>query len=138
MSARDVMQSEQFMNLQVHRSDADAWERGGWRGRYLHDRLGASLAFVGAGLFFFGAFSPSRRSRSSVWLQVTGASLLSCAAARLANQYSPKIVRSGHDSAAADVVTLESVDSFPASDAPSSNATTASPQPLPHGTGREG
>jgi hypothetical protein len=131
--ARDVMKSEQFMNLQVHRSDADAWERGGWRGQYLDDRLGASLAFVGAGLFFFGAFSPSRRSRSSMWFRVTGAGLLSCAAARLASRYSPRIARSRHDSVAADVVTLESVDSFPASDAPSSNATTASPQPLRHG-----
>ena len=133
MGARDVMKSEQFMNLKVHRSDADGWQRGSWWDHSLDDRLGVSLAFAGASLLFFGAFSATHRPRSSRWLRVTGASLLSCAATRLASRQWPRTVRSRHDSAATDVVTLESVDSFPASDAPSSNATTTSPQPLRHG-----
>ena len=52
-----LMKSEQFMNLTVHRSDADGWQRGSWWDHSLDDRLGVSLAFAGASLLFFGAFS---------------------------------------------------------------------------------
>lgn len=124
------MESDQFMNLTVHRSDADGWQRSGWRDQYLDDKLGLSLALAGASLLLYGAYSARRGTPASRWWGVSGASLLSCAAARFGRRQMASAYLSGDDSATGDMVTLESVDSFPASDAPSSNATTASPQPL--------
>ena len=122
------MQSEQFRNLKVHRSDASVWERRRWRDNNFNDKLGISLALAGASLLLYGAFPTTRRRKASLWWGLSGAGLISCAAARLRGRPSG---RSNHDrSDAPDVVTVESVDSFPASDAPSSNATTVSPQPL--------
>jgi hypothetical protein len=128
-SANDVMKSEQFMNLKVHRSEAQGWKRGAWR-RYVDDGAVMRLAsLAGAGLLACGLYSARRRTASSLWWIVGGASLLGCAAA--GKRHALRSVRSSQDLAAADVVTRESLDSFPASDAPSSNATTVSPQPLP-------
>jgi hypothetical protein len=125
------MQSEQFRNLKVHRSDASVWERRPWRDNYFDDKLGISLALAGACLLLYGAFPTTRRTKASLWWGVSGAGLISCAAARLRGRPSATSGRSSHYRASApDVVTVESEDSFPASDAPSSNATTVSPQPL--------
>ena len=125
------MTSEQFTNLKVQRSDANAWDRRGWRNRNLDDTGPWLVSIAGAGLLLFAAYSARRRAASGVWWGATGASLLSCAAARFRTGHWPKIGRRDSDPFGADVVTVESVDSFPASDAPSSNATTASPRPMP-------
>jgi hypothetical protein len=122
------MTSEQFANLKVHRSDAHAWERRDRWGRYRQDSTWL-MSIAGAGLLLYGVYSASRRTGSSRWWVATGASLLSCAAAGVGRWHWLKNVRSRRDPAA-DVVTLESLDSFPASDAPSSNATTTTPRPL--------
>jgi hypothetical protein len=125
------MKSEQFMNLTVHRSEADTWERRRWRDRYLDERMALCLvSMAGATLLLYGAFSASRRTASSRWWVMSGASLLGGAAAVFGSRHSRRMVRPDQDPAVEDVVTRESLDSFPASDAPSSNATTANPQPL--------
>jgi hypothetical protein len=126
------MKSDQFMNLKVQRSDANAWETSRWRDNSLDKKLAVSLALAGASLLVYGAFSPRRAPKSNLWWQVSGAGLLSLVAARRWRQRTT-IGSRRYDSAPSDVVTLESVDSFPASDAPSSNATTVSPQPLRSG-----
>jgi hypothetical protein len=126
----DVMQSEQFTNLKVHRSDANAWDRRGWRNP-LDDTAGPWLVSIaGVSLLLYAAFSARRRAASSLWWGATGAGLLSCAATRFRSGHWPTIGRPDPDPLGADVVQVESVDSFPASDAPSSNATTASPRPM--------
>jgi len=120
------MESEQFLNLTVRRSDADTFEPRGWRQPSLDDGTVMRLiSMAGAGLFLYAAYSARRRTTSKVWPLVCGAGLLACAAA--ASRYSLGS-RSGED--LSDVVTQESLDSFPASDAPSSNATTATPGSL--------
>ena len=109
----DVMTAEPFENLTVHRSDTNAFEQRGGRNRHLDDRAGLWLVSIaGTSLLLLGAY------------------LLSCAAARLRTGHWPTLGRRDADPFGADVVTVESVDSFPASDAPSSNATTASPRPM--------
>ena len=125
------MQSEQFTNLKVHRSDANAWDRAGSRNGLLDDKAGPWLVSIaGASLLLYAAYSARRRAASGLWWGATGAGLLSCAAARLRRGHWPTIGRPHPDPFGADVVQVESVDSFPASDAPSSNATTASPRPM--------
>jgi hypothetical protein len=123
------MESEQFLNLTVRRSEAPARERRGWRQRYLDgERVLRLVSMAGAGLLLYGAYSARRRTTSSPWWVVCGASLLGCAVA--GSRHFRGSLRPGQDLAAPDVVTQESLDSFPASDAPSSNATTATPRSL--------
>jgi hypothetical protein len=130
-SHEDVMTSEQFTNLKVQRSDANAWDRRGWRNRRLDDAAGPWLVSIaGVSLLLFAAYSARRRAVSSLWWGATGVGLLSCGAARFRSGRWPTLGRQDPDPFRADVVTVESVDSFPASDAPSSNATTASPRPM--------
>ena len=119
------MESEQFTNLTVHRSTPSAWKRHGLR--YLDDRnVGWLVSAAGAGLLFYGIDPRKRRTSSSLWWILSGAALLGFAATR--SRYALERFRSRPD-LAADVVTQESLDSFPASDAPSSNATTATAFP---------
>ena len=126
------MESDQFTNLTQHRSEVDAWQPKGWWGGRVDDRATLSLvSMVGASLLIYGA--TRRRADSSRWWIVSGASLLGYAAASLGTWQWLRGVRSSAEQSPADVVALESLDSFPASDAPSSNATTATPQPLRSG-----
>ena len=130
------MESDHFTNLRQHRSDVDAWTpRGRWS-RVTDDPMVLSLASIaGAALLLYGA--ARRRPNPGTWWLVGGA-VVGCAAVSLRN--GPWLqnargwlqnTRFGSQTSLADVVTKESVDSFPASDAPSSNATTASVQPSP-------
>ena len=137
------MESDHFTNLTQHRSDVDAWaSRGRWY-RVADDQIVLSLASIaGVALLLYGA--TRRRSNPGVWWLVGGA-VVGCAAVSLrSGQWLQSTrgwlqnTRFGSRAALADVVTEESVDSFPASDAPSSNATTASVQPLPSHFGRSG
>jgi hypothetical protein len=124
------MESEQFINLKVRRAETYAWERPSRRGQDFGERIGPWLvSLTGTGLLLYGMYSATRRrTASSVWWMVSGASLLGGAVAGVGTSHWLRRIRSAH--VPADVVTMESLDSFPASDAPSSNATTAIPQPL--------
>ena len=123
------MERDNAPNLTSHRAAATVWERRGWQGPTVEERIGPWLvSLAGAGLLVYGA---TRRSWSGVWWMVTGVGLIGCAAAGLAN---PQEARARWDRSggqpSVDPVTSESMDSFPASDAPSSNATTVSPSHL--------
>jgi hypothetical protein len=109
-------------NLMSHRVTASVWDRRGWSGPTVEERVGPWLvAFAGAGLLAYGV---TRNSWRGLWYVVGGVSLISVMAAGLCNP---------RDAAArwqhlrrdftTDPITTESMDSFPASDAPSSNAT---------------
>ena len=122
------MASDHFTNLRQHRSDVDAWEPRGWWQRVADDQKALSLTSIAAvALVLYGA--TRRRSDAGMWWLVSGA-VVGCAAASLGAGLWPRDTRFGSEPSPADVVTQESVDSFPASDAPSSNATTAAAQPL--------
>jgi hypothetical protein len=110
------MESAPFTNLTQHRSDADAWKARGYWSRLSADRIAVSLASI-AGLVLGVYGATRRRADPGVWWLISG-TVVGCAAASLATRLKSEPPR-------ADLVTQESVDSFPASDAPSSNATTA-------------
>jgi len=122
------MESDHFTNLRQHRSDVDAWQpRGRWQ-RVADDRKALSLTSIAAvALVLYGA--TRRRTDAGMWWLVSGA-VVGCAAASFGTGLWPRDTRFGSEPSPSDVVTQESVDSFPASDAPSSNATTATAQPL--------
>jgi|SoiMethySBSTD1v2_1073268.scaffolds.fasta_scaffold00092_17 hypothetical protein len=122
------MESHDFTNLRQHRSEVDAWTRR-WSGyRAADERIVLSAATVASiALVLYGA--RRRRSDSGMWWLVSGAAV-GCAAVSLGIGQWLRNSRFGTESSSADVVTQESVDSFPASDAPSSNATTATAQPF--------
>jgi hypothetical protein len=122
------MESDNFTNLRQHRSEVDGWKpRSQWN-RLAEDPLALSVASIaGAAMVFYGA--TRRRSAPSMWWLVSGA-VVGCAAASLGTGQWLRNARFGAEPSSPDLVTQESVDSFPASDAPSSNATTATAQPL--------
>jgi len=109
-------------NLMSHRAAASVWDRRGWTGLTVEERVGPWLvSFLGAGLLAYGA---TRRSWRGVWYMIGGVSLISGVMAGLCNPRDAA-ARWQHlrRDATADPITVESMDSFPASDAPSSNAT---------------
>jgi len=113
------MESDHFTNLRQHRSDVDAWEPRGWWHKVADDRPALSLTSIAAvALVLYGA--TRRRSDASMWWLVSGA-VVGCAS--LGAGLWPRHTRFASEPSPADVVTQESLDSFPASDAPSSNAT---------------
>jgi hypothetical protein len=119
------MTSMEHRNLVPHRAPKSVWDKRGWHGPTIEDRLAPSLISLGgAGLFAFGA---SRRSLRGTAFMVAGLSFIAFA---MAGMCSPGYVAARWRQMAgrrevADSVTKESMDSFPASDAPSSNATVA-------------
>lgn len=123
------METDYSINLLAHRSDVDAWTR---RSRAADERVGQWLvSMAGATLVAYGTYCATSRSWRGLWWIASGVSLLGCAAAGFGNANGSS-ARWSQDAgrAPADVVTLESLDSFPASDAPSSNATTTTTRPL--------
>jgi hypothetical protein len=114
------MESKRALNLISHRSPQNIWDKRGWQGETIEERLGPWLASVaGAGLLAYGA---TRRSRRGAWLMIGGVALIGCAAAGLCNpRYAAGRLRHLRQPPI-DRVTMESMHSFPASDAPSSNA----------------
>jgi hypothetical protein len=128
------MQSDNFLNLTTHRSEVDVWSQRRWRGSGVDDRLAVLLGSVaGLSLLAYGAYCETRRPGRGLWWIVSGAGVLGCAAACVGQRQRLTSRRARGQESPADVVTRESLDSFPASDAPSSNATTTSPQPLSTG-----
>jgi hypothetical protein len=104
------MESEQFLNLTVRRSDAPTWVQRGWRQPSLDDGTVMRLiSTAGAGLFLYAAYSARRRRTSKLWPLVCGAGLLAGAAAL--SRYS--LGSRSRQDLASDVVTQESMDSFP-------------------------
>jgi hypothetical protein len=119
------MDNNNYSNLRLERSDVDAWRPR--RSRTVDQHAAMSLvAMAGVSLLLCGVTRPPAASR---WWIAGGAGLLGCAAAGLGigQWFAARRLREE----AADVVTLESMGSFPASDPPSSNASTARSQPLP-------
>jgi hypothetical protein len=114
------MESKRALNLISHRSPQSIWDKRGWQGETIEERLGPWLASVaGASLLAYGA---TRRSWRGVGLMMGGVALMGCAAAGLCNpRYAAGRLRHLRQ-APMDRVTMESMHSFPASDAPSSNA----------------
>jgi hypothetical protein len=104
-----------FTNLTQHRSDADAWKARGLWSRIADDRIAVPLASI-MGLAL-GMYATRRRLDPGMWW-IIGGTVAGCVATTLATRLRSEPPRT-------DLVTQESVDSFPASDAPSSNATTA-------------
>jgi hypothetical protein len=126
------MESHDSMNLMAHRSDVDVWARRDWRRRAMEERLGHWLvSTAGASLVAYGTYCATRRSWRGLWWVASGASLIGCAAWGF-GKANDGTARWSHavEQASADIVSLESFDSFPASDAPSSNASTTTLRPL--------
>ena|SRR5438477_895536 len=116
------MESKRALNLISHRSAQSIWDKRGWQGETIEERLGPwFVSAAGTGLLAYGA---TRRSWRGAWLMMGGVALIACAAAGLCNpRYAGGRLRHLRQSRV-DRVTMESMHSFPASDAPSSNAVT--------------
>jgi hypothetical protein len=108
-------------NLVSHRAARSVWDRRGWQGVTIEERVGPCLlVLAGAGMLGYGA---TRRSWHGLGFMMSGVGLIGCVAAGLCNPRNASVGwRKVVAHPAADRVTTESMDSFPASDAPSSNA----------------
>jgi hypothetical protein len=98
----------------------------------MEERFGQwAVSIAGASLLAYGTYCATRRSWRGLWWMVSGVGLIGCAAAGLTKPHvrGARWARSVERSPV-DVVMQESLDSFPASDAPSSNATTTTPRPI--------
>ena len=115
------MNDDNARNLAYHRSARSVWDRRGWSGVTIEERMGPWLAsLVGASLLIAGARRPSYWG---VQVMLGGVALLSCAAAGLCNPRHATVRWRHLTQPSADHITTELMDSFPASDAPSSNTT---------------
>jgi hypothetical protein len=109
-------------NLDMHRAPRSVWDKRGWRGITIEERVAPWLiSMAGACLLVYGAMRRSRRGTPYV---IGGAGLIGCAAVGFCNpRYATARWQHLRRRIEPDSVTTESMDSFPASDAPSSNAT---------------
>lgn len=112
------MDADNARNLTCHRAAQSVWERRGWSGVAIEERIGPRLvSLAGTALLIAGA---RRRSwRGLAWM-LGGAALLGCAAAGLCNPRHASVRWRHLMRPAVDRITTESMDSFPASDPPSS------------------
>ncbi len=108
-------------NMVSHRAPTSVWDKRGWRGPTIEERVGPwVVSLAGAALVVYGA----RRSWRGVWWIVGGIGMIASAVAGFSNPHHARmILRHRFDRHSSDVITTESMDSFPASDAPSSNMT---------------
>ena len=114
------MDTDNARNLMCHRSAGSVWDKRGWSGVAIEERLGPwFISLAGASLLIAGA--RQRSWRGARWM-LGGATLLSCAAAGLCNPRHATVRWRHLTRSSTDRITTESMDSFPASDAPSSNA----------------
>jgi len=114
-------------NLLSHRSQQSVWDKRGWQGATIEELLTPwFVSAAGVGLL---AYSATRRSRGRLAYAFCGTGLLACAAAGI---FEPRLAaaRLKHLSKdhSLDPVSIESMDSFPASDPPSSTATPTRPR----------
>ena len=114
------MDADNARNLACHRSAQSVWDKRGWSGVAIEERVGPWLvSLAGATLVLAGA---RRRSwRGAQWM-VAGAGLLGCAAAGFCNPRHAAVRWRSLVRRSVDRITVESMDSFPASDPPSWNA----------------
>lgn len=106
-------------NLACHRAAQSVWDKRGWSGVTIEERVGPWLvSVVGTALIVAGA---RRGSLRGLHLMLGGASLISCAAAGLCNPRHATVRWRHLTRPRPDSDTTELMDSFPASDPPSSN-----------------
>jgi uncharacterized membrane protein len=116
------MTTNDASTLISHRAPTSVWDKRGWNGPTIEDRVGPWLvSLAGAALVVYGA---RRRSWRGIWSMASGISLIAGAVAGLSNPQQARMsLRHHFPRDASDRITIESMDSFPASDAPSSNNT---------------
>ena len=118
------MNTDNAGNLACHRSARSVWDKRGWSGVAIEERVSPwFISLAGAGLLIAGA--QKRSWRGARWM-IAGATMLGCAAAGLCNPRHATVRWRHLTQPGADRVTAELMDSFPASDAPSSSATAVS------------
>ena len=114
------MDTDIVRNLGSHRAPRSVWDKRGWNGVTIEERAGPWLvSLAGAGLLMAGA---RRRSWGGLHLVLSGATLIVCAAAGLCNPRHAAVRWRQFTQPSWDRDASESMDSFPASDAPSSTA----------------
>jgi hypothetical protein len=116
------MTANHTSNLVSHRAATSVWDKRGWSGPTIEERAGPWLAsLAGAALVLYGA---SRRDwRGACWI-AGGLGLIAGTVAGLSNPSQARMTwRHYLNRDSSDRITTESMDSFPASDAPSSNMT---------------
>jgi hypothetical protein len=107
-------------NLACHRAARSVWDKRGWAGVTIEERVGPwFISLAGASLLIAGA--RQRSWRGARWM-FGGATLLGCAAAGLCNPRDASVHWRRLTQRGIDRVSTELMDSFPASDAPSSSA----------------
>jgi hypothetical protein len=106
-------------NLACHRSAQSVWDKRGWSGVTIEERVGPWIVSVaGTALLVVGA---RRGSLRGLHLMLVGASLIGCAAAGLCNPRDATVRWRQLTRPRPDSDTTGLMDSFPASDPPSSN-----------------
>lgn len=114
------MNIETARNLTCRRAARSVWDKRGWRGVTIEERVSPWLvSLAGAGLLVAGA--RQRSWRGARWM-VGGAAMVGCAAAGLCNPRDAAVRWRRVALPVFDRVSNELMDSFPASDAPSSSA----------------
>jgi hypothetical protein len=109
-------------NLACHRAARSVWEKRGWSGVTIEERVGPwAVSLAGAALLAAGA---RRRSWKGAHLAIGGATLIACAAAGFCNPRHAAMRWRSHTERLPDPLTSELMDSFPASDPSSLTATT--------------
>jgi hypothetical protein len=103
-------------NLVSHRAPASVWDKRGWRGVEVEERVAPALA-SSAGVLLL-AYGLSRRSLRGLGSALFGTALVGCAAAGLRNPRHAKTrwKHLFHRNRLADRLTSELLDTFPASD----------------------
>ena len=115
------MDTSNARNLSCHRAAQSVWDKRGWNGVAIEERVGPWLvSAAGAGLVIAGA---RQRSWRGLQLMLGGAGLIGCAAAGLCNPRHASVRWRHMTRPRTDPSATELMDSFPASDAPSSTLT---------------
>jgi hypothetical protein len=113
------MDTDNARNLTCHRAARSVWDKRGWRGVTIEERVSPwIISLAGAGLLIGGA---RQRSWRGVRWMIGGATLVGCAAAGLCNPRDASVRWRRLTRPPLDRTTTELMDSFPASDPPSSS-----------------
>ncbi len=112
------MLREQSKNLMYHRASGSVWDKRGWNGPTIEERLLPwVVGAVGAAAVTYGA---RRRSWGSVACVMGGLTMWICSTSGLCNRrYASALLDELLRQRRKDPVTRESMQSFPASDPPS-------------------
>jgi hypothetical protein len=114
------MDTSNARNLTSHRAARSVWDKRGWSGVTIEERVWPwVVSLAGASLLVAGV---RRRSWGGIHLILGGMGLLGCAATGLCNPRHAAIRWRHLVQPSWDRVSVESMDSFPASDPPQSSA----------------